>query len=375
MSLNSIPELIEEVAAGRMVVVMDDEDRENEGDLIMAASMVRPQDINFMARFGRGLICMPLTRERCRQLNLGLMVNHNVARFATNFTVTIEAAEGITTGISAYDRAHTIRTAVRPDASEADLSQPGHVFPLMTHPGGVLARAGHSEASVDLAMLAGVEPAAVLVEILNEDGSMARRPELVKFARDHGLKIGTIAELIRYRLENEHKVECISTHEVMTDHGPFRLFAYKDHIENRLHLALMRGEVDADVPMLVRVHVQNPLNDVLGIRRDDFGLPLHVAMREIDRAGSGLVLVLGGHEDDQSLLRKIQEKPEPDVSKNGDNRRSQELRTYGIGAQIISDLGIRKMKVLGAPLKLTGLSGFGLEVVEYVEPEQSSTDS
>ncbi len=368
MKLNSIPELIKEIAQGRMVVVMDDEDRENEGDLVMAATMVKPEDINFMARYGRGLICMPLTRERCRQLSLPLMVNHNEARFATNFTVSIEAAEGITTGISAYDRAHTIRTAVRPDATKADISQPGHVFPLMTQPGGVLARAGHTEASVDLAMLAGIEPAAVLVEILNEDGSMARRPELESFAKKHELKIGTIEELIRYRLENENKVECVSTQEVMTDHGPFRLHTYKDHIENRLHLALMRGEAKPDVPMLVRVHVQNPLSDVLGIQRDDFGLPLNVAMREIDRAGSGLILVHGAQEDDQGLLRLIREQPEPEVFENGDNRRSRELRTYGIGAQIIADLGVRKMRVLSAPLKLTGLSGFGLEVIEYVEP-------
>ncbi len=369
MELNSIPELIEEIAAGRMVVLIDDEDRENEGDLVMAASMVRPEDINFMARYGRGLICMPLTRERCQQLSLPLMVNHNEARFATNFTVSIEAAEGITTGISAYDRAHTIRTAVRPDAGKADISQPGHVFPLMTQPGGVLARAGHTEASVDLALLAGVEPAAVLVEILNEDGSMARRPQLEAFAREHDLKIGTIEALIRYRLENENKVERVSSHDVMTDHGPFRLYTYKDHIEYRLHLALMRGEADPETPMLVRVHVQNLLSDVLGIKRDDFGLPLNVAMREIDRAGSGLILVLGTHEDDQSLLRRIQEEPEPDIYKNGDNRKSRELRTYGIGAQIILDLGVRKMKVLGAPLKLTGLSGFGLEVTEYVEAD------
>ncbi len=368
MKLNSIPELLEEIAAGRMVVVMDDEDRENEGDLIMAASMVRPEDINFMARYGRGLICLPLTRERCRQLNLPLMVNLNEARFATNFTVSIEAAEGITTGISAYDRAHTIRTAVQADASKADIVQPGHVFPLMSQPGGVLARAGHTEASVDLALLAGVEPAAVLVEILNEDGSMARRPQLEIFAREHELKIGTIEALIRYRLENENKVECVSTHEVMTAHGPFQLHTYKDYIENRLHFALMRGEANPEEPMLVRVHVQNPLSDVLGIQREDFGLPLSVAMREIDRAGSGLILVLGAQYDDQSLLRKIQEEPEPDVFENGDNRRSRELRTYGIGAQIISDLGVRKMRVLSAPLKLTGLSGFGLEVVEYVEP-------
>jgi len=241
----------------------------------------------------------------------------------------------------------------------------------MTQPGGVLARAGHTEAGVDLANLAGVEPAAVLVEILNEDGSMARRPQLEVFAKEHGLKIGTIADLIRYRLENEHKVECISTQQVETEHGPFRMFTYKDHIEHRLHLALMRGEVDPDEPMLVRVHVQNPLSDVIGIRREDFGLPLKVAMDEINRAGSGLVLVLGAHEDDESLLRRIQERPEPDVSSNGDNRRSQELRTYGIGAQIISDLGVSKMRVLSAPMKLMSLSGFGLEVTEYVEPGQN----
>lgn len=370
MKLNSIPELIEEIAAGRMVVMMDDEERENEGDLVMAASMVRPEDINFMARYGRGLICMPLTRERCRQLSLPLMVNQNDARFATNFTVSIEAAEGITTGISAYDRAHTIRTAARPDADSSDISQPGHVFPLMTQPGGVLARAGHTEASVDLALLAGVEPAAVLVEILNEDGSMARRPELEAFAEKHGLKIGTIASLIRYRLENERKVECISVQDVVTDHGPFRLHVYRDHIEDRLHMALVRGDIDPQEPILVRVHVQNALSDVLGIHRSDFGLPLNVAMKEVDEAGAGLVLVLGGREDDESLLRRIEAKPEPDVTRTGDNRKSQELRTYGIGAQIIYDLGIRKMRVLSAPLKLTGLSGFGLEVVEYVEPDR-----
>lgn len=370
MKLNSIPELIDEIAAGRMVVMMDDEDRENEGDLIMAASMVRPEDINFMARYGRGLICMPLTRERCQQLNLPLMVNQNEAQFATNFTVSIEAAEGITTGISAYDRAHTIRTATRPDADSSDISQPGHVFPLMTHPGGVLARAGHTEASVDLALLSGVEPAAVLVEILNEDGSMARRPELEVFAQEHSLKIGTIADLIRYRLENEHKVECVSVQEVETDYGPFKLHVYRDHIEDRLHLGLMRGEVDSDEPTLVRVHVQNSLSDVLSIHRADFGLPLNIAMQEVDRAGSGLVLVLGGRESDESLLRKIEARPEPSITRSGDNRKSQELRTYGIGAQIIYDLGIRKMRVLSAPLKLTGLSGFGLEVVEYVEPSR-----
>jgi 3,4-dihydroxy 2-butanone 4-phosphate synthase/GTP cyclohydrolase II len=367
MTLNTIPELLKDIQDGRMVVVMDDEDRENEGDLIMAASKVRPEDINFMARFGRGLICLPLTRERCHQLRLGLMVNENLARFATNFTTSIEAAEGITTGISAYDRAHTIRTAVQPDAEPEDISQPGHVFPLMAQPGGVLARAGHTEASVDLAMLAGLEPAAVLVEILNEDGSMARRPQLEVFAREHDLKIGTIADLIHYRLETEKTIEHISSHPVDTEYGPFLLHTYRDTIEGLLHLVLLRGEVDANVPFLVRVHVQNHLNDVLMIRRDDFGLPLRVALEEIASEGAGMALILGGHKPDDELLRQIQQEPEPAVTRLGDDRRSRELRTYGIGAQIIADLGVRKMRVLSAPWKLTGLAGFGLEVVEYIE--------
>lgn len=367
MKLNTIPELIEDIRDGRMIVLIDDEDRENEGDLVMAASKVRPEDVNFMSHHGRGLICMPITRERCEQLNLLLMVNKNEARFATNFTVSIEAAEGITTGISAYDRAHTIRTAALPDAGPANISQPGHVFPLMAQPGGVLTRAGHTEAGVDLAMLSGLEPAAVLVEILNEDGSMARRPQLEAYAEKHGLKIGTIADLIRYRLENEHSVECLSTHEVDTEFGPFRLLTYKDSINHDLHLALLKGEVNPEKPMLVRVHVQNPLSDVLGIKRNDFGLPLRLAMAEIARQGEGMVLVLGGHEDDEALLRRIQEQPEPNVSSSGDSRQSSELRTYGIGAQIIVDMGIRKMRVLSAPKRMTGLAGFGLEVVEYVD--------
>jgi 3,4-dihydroxy 2-butanone 4-phosphate synthase/GTP cyclohydrolase II len=371
MKLNTIPELLEDIRAGKMIVLIDDEERENEGDLVMAASMVRPEDINFMAHHGRGLICMPITRERCEQLNLLLMVNKNETRFSTNFTVSIEAAEGIGTGISAYDRAHTIRTAARPDAGPANISQPGHVFPLMSQPGGVLTRAGHTEAGVDLAMLSGLEPAAVLVEILNEDGSMARRQQLEAYAQKHDLKIGTIAELIRYRMETEHSVECLSSHDVDTDFGPFRLLTYRDSINNHVHLAMLKGEVDPAEPMLVRVHVQNPLSDVLGIKRDDFGLPLRLAMAEIEREGTGLVLVLGGHEDDDELLRRIQKQPEPSVLSTGDSRQSSELRTYGIGAQIIVDIGIRKMRVLSAPKHMTGLAGFGLEVVEYVESEYS----
>jgi 3,4-dihydroxy 2-butanone 4-phosphate synthase/GTP cyclohydrolase II len=367
MPLNTIPELLEDIANGHMVVLMDDEERENEGDLIMAASKVRPEDINFMARFGRGLICLPLTRERCQQLQLPLMVNANQARFATNFTISIEAAEGITTGISAYDRAHTIRTAVMPDAAPGDLSQPGHVFPLMCQPGGVLARAGHTEASVDLALMAGLEPAAVLVEILNEDGSMARRRELIQFAREHGLKIATIADLIHYRMETEKTVEQVSVHEVMTDFGLFNLHTYRDTIDGRVHLALMRGSVQPDKPFMVRVHVQNPLSDVLAIHRADFGLPLRTALSAIAEEGEGMALVLGGHKDDGELLRQIQQQPEPTIAADGDDLRSRELRTYGIGAQIISDLGICKMRVLSAPWKFSGLAGFGLEVVEYIE--------
>lgn len=372
MKHNSIPELIEDFRAGRMIILIDDEDRENEGDLVMAASKVTPEDINFMTHHGRGLICMPITRERCAQLNLLLMVSKNEARFATNFTVSIEAAEGITTGISAYDRAHTIRTAAGPDAGPANISQPGHVFPLMAQPGGVLTRAGHTEAGVDLALLSGLEPAAVLVEILNQDGTMARRQQLEVYAEKHGLKIGTIADLIRYRLETEHSVECLSSTEVETDFGPFRLLTYRDGINNQIHLALLKGEVDADEPMLVRVHVKNPLSDVLGIKRDDFGMPLRLAMAEIAREGTGMVLVLGGHENDDDLLCRIQEQPEATVLSGGDSRESSELRTYGIGAQIIVDIGIRKMRVLSSPKRMTGLAGFGLEVVEYVESEVSA---
>jgi 3,4-dihydroxy 2-butanone 4-phosphate synthase/GTP cyclohydrolase II len=237
----------------------------------------------------------------------------------------------------------------------------------MSQPGGVLARAGHTEASVDLALLAGLEPAAVLVEILNEDGSMARRQELERFATEHGLKIGTIADLIHYRMETEKTIEHVSVHDVQTDFGPFRLHAYRDTIEHRLHLALLRGEIDPAEPFLVRVHVQNPLSDVLSIHRADFGMPLRTALAEIDAAGSGLALVLGSHKDDEALLRQVQQQPEPAMAANGDNRRSRELRTYGIGAQIIADLGVRKMRVLSAPWKLTGLAGFGLEVIEYIE--------
>ncbi|MEE4302701.1 MAG: 3,4-dihydroxy-2-butanone-4-phosphate synthase [Wenzhouxiangella sp.] len=368
MSFDSIESILEDIGQGRMVVMLDDEDRENEGDLIMAAPLVRPEDINFMARYGRGLICLSLTRERCRQLGLQLMVRDTDRHHQTNFTVSIEAATGVTTGISAYDRAHTIRTAVAPDAGLDSLTQPGHVFPLMAQPGGVLARAGHTEASMDLSLLAGFEPAGVLVEILNEDGTMARRPELEEFARTHGLKMGTVADLIRYRMSTEQNVERVHSQTVGTAHGEFRLQVFRDRITQRLHWALIRGEIDPEEPFPVRVHVPELLGDVMGITEPSFGMPLDAALADIARRGKGMALVLGYDEDDADRLAGLQNGgtgPEGGERSQAAN----ELRSYGIAAQIIAELGIRRMQVFGAPKRLHALDGFGLEVTDYVVPE------
>ena len=372
MALNSINEILDDLRKGKMVVMMDDEDRENEGDLFMAASLITPEDVNFMARYARGLICLPLPPERCEQLQLPLMVNNNQARYATNFTVSIEAAEGVTTGISAQDRAHTIRTAVKPEAQPGDLSQPGHVFPLMAEAGGVLTRAGHTEASVDLMRMAGLDPCAVLVEILNEDGSMARRPELERFAAEHDLKIGTVADLIRYRISNENTVERVVERPVDTEFGPFRLVVYRDLIENCTHSALIYGEISPDEPVLVRVHVPNVLTDVFAMRGTELGLPLRVAFREITRAGSGILVILGDTQTTEDLPDRLVDTPVRPV-RRGDSRSAGELRTYGIGAQVLADLGVHKMRVLSAPKRFHGLAGFGLEVVEYVEPTEEES--
>jgi 3,4-dihydroxy 2-butanone 4-phosphate synthase/GTP cyclohydrolase II len=364
MSFATIPELLDELRAGRMVVIVDDEDRENEGDLIMAAEMVRPQDINFMVTHARGLVCLSLTRERCRQLGLPPMVRDNTSSHGTNFTVSIEAAEGVTTGISAYDRAHTIRTAVRPDASARDLSQPGHIFPLQAQPGGVLSRAGHTEAASDLALLAGLEPAGVLVEILNPDGSMARRPELEVFAREHGLKIGSIEDLIRHRLATEHTIERVDARPIATEHGPFLLHTYRDRLSHALHFALLRGQADAATPTLVRVHMQNPLADALHWRRADFGPAVGDVLARIAAEGCGALVLLGESQDADALLARIREQPE-------EPRRGgafAEWRRNGAGAQILADLGLGKLRVLGTPRRQVGLAGYGLEVVEYLEP-------
>ncbi|MBW7931931.1 MAG: 3,4-dihydroxy-2-butanone-4-phosphate synthase, partial [Gammaproteobacteria bacterium] len=308
---SDIQDIISDIRDGRMVIIVDDEDRENEGDLVMAASKVRPEDVNFMARYGRGLICLTLSRNRCQQLRLPLMVSGTDEQHETNFTVSIEAAQGVTTGISAHDRAHTIRVAVAPDACPEDLRQPGHVFPLMAQPGGVLTRAGHTEAGCDLARLAGLEPAAAIVEILNEDGTMARRPQLEAFAREHGLRIGSIADLIRFRLQHEMSVERISEQVVDTEMGRFRLCCYEDHVNRHVHLALVHGELSAGALPLVRVHVQDTIGDVLGVKNPQLGWPLRAAMRRIVAEGNGVVVLLRYPEPPRQLAAALRALGQP----------------------------------------------------------------
>ena len=369
---SSTDEIIRDLRDGKMVVIVDDEDRENEGDLIMAASKVRTEDVNYMARYGRGLICLTLTRERCGQLRLPLMVSDTFEKQATNFTVSIEAAEGITTGISAHDRARTVRVAVAPDANPSDLRQPGHVFPLMAQPGGVLTRAGHTEAGCDLARLAGFEPAAMIVEILNEDGTMARRPQLEVFAKQHNLKVGSIADLIRYRIENEQSVEQISRQNITTEYGDFELVCFEDHVSRNVHLALVKGNLSAGTPPLVRVHLQNTLGDVVGIHNARLGWPLRSAMQRISDAGHGVVVILRYPESPSRLAASIRSLSDTSVQDLPATTVSgaTTLRTYGTGAQILRCLGVTKMRVLSAPKQMHGISGFGLEVIEYVdEPE------
>jgi len=368
MPLNTVEELIEDIRAGRMVILMDDEDRENEGDLVMAATHVRPEDINFMASHGRGLICLTVTRDRCRQLDLPLMVQGNESLHSTNFTISIEAAEGVTTGISAHDRARTIQAAVGPDAGPRDIVQPGHIFPLMAQPGGVLTRAGHTEAGCDLARLAGLEPAAVIVEILKEDGSMARRPDLERYAREHNLKMGTIEDLIRYRTENETTVERVTSCELATKHGVFTLHAYRDTVDDAVHLALVKGKIKPDDPTLVRVHLENTLSDLVDAQMQDHHWPLRSALERIAREDSGVVVILRWDNGADALINSIRAYHVPAPPQRvRSSKEPQELRTFGVGAQIIADLGVKKMRVLSAPKIVHGIAGFGLEVVEYVD--------
>ncbi len=366
-SFSDIEDIIADIRDGKMVIMVDDENRENEGDLLMAAVKVRPEDINYMARYGRGLICLTITRERCSQLRLPLMVAETDQRHATNFTISIEAAEGITTGISAHDRAKTVQVAVAADAKPEHLGQPGHIFPVMAQPGGVLTRAGHTEAGCDLARLAGLEPAATIVEILNEDGSMARRPDLERFSREHGVKMGTIADLIAYRLEKERNVERIAEQKVQTAFGEFTLFCYDDHVNQTVHVALAKGDLGTATDPLVRVHIQDTLGDTLGILSPGLGWPISSAIERIAKEEAGVIVVLREQESSRDLIETVERLPRKNDELQNRREGDSVLRTYGIGAQILRDLGVQKMRVLSAPKQMYGISGFDLEVTEYVE--------
>jgi len=365
----TIEEAIQDIKDGKMVILVDDEDRENEGDLVMVAEHCRPEDVNFMAKYGRGLICLTLTPGRCRQLNLPLMVNDTQYQRTTNFTLSIEAAEGVTTGISAADRATTIQAAAKKDAKPSDIVTPGHIFPLMAQQGGVLTRAGHTEAGVDLARLAGAEPASVICEIMNEDGTMARLPELLEFSEKHKLKIGTIADLIRYRLENESTVERVAEGKVPTPFGEFCVIAYHDGIHGDVHLALIKGDIKPEEPTLVRVHVQESLLDLFTTAHRPGSFSLSSALSHVADAGAGVVVVLREEESANDLSARISQfaKDAEDAEKRKASGSNAVLRTYGLGSQILADLGVRKMRVMGHKLKVPAMSGFGLEIVEYVE--------
>jgi len=365
-TFSDIEDIIADIADGKMVIMVDDENRENEGDLIMAAEKVRAEDINYMATHGRGLICLTMSRERCKQLRLPLMVSETDQHHATKFTISIEAAEGITTGISAHDRAKTIQAAVAPNAKPEHLSQPGHIFPVMAQPGGVLTRAGHTEAGCDLARLAGLEPAAAIVEILNEDGTMARRPDLEKFAAKHGIRIGTIAELIRYRLEKERNVERILEKQVDTEFGEFRMLCYDDHINRTVHLALIKGDLSSVEAPLVRVHLQDTLGDVVGVRDKSLGWPLHSAIERIGQEDVGVVVLLRDQESSRDFMESVESLGEQRDELGSRRSGDMVLRTYGVGAQILRDLGLSKIRVLSAPKQMYAISGFDLEITEYV---------
>jgi 3,4-dihydroxy 2-butanone 4-phosphate synthase/GTP cyclohydrolase II len=366
-SFSDIEDIIADIRAGKMVIMVDDENRENEGDLLMAAEKVRPEDINYMATHGRGLICLTLSRARCEQLRLPLMVTETDQHHATNFTLSIEAAEGITTGISAHDRAKTVQAAVASAAKPEDLSQPGHIFPVMAQPGGVLTRAGHTEAGCDLARLAGLEASAVIVEILNTDGSMARRPDLEKFAQQHDIRVGTIADLIRYRLEKERNVERIAEKLIHSEHGEFTMICYDDRINHAVHIALVKGDLKSDGNPLVRVHLQDTLGDVIGVKSRSLGWPLGAAIERIAQEDVGVVVVLREQESSRDFMDSVDSlgKDKDELTERRDTDGI--FRTYGVGAQILRDLGLAKIRVLSAPKQMHAISGFDLEITEYVE--------
>lgn len=364
MALNNIAELIEDIRQGKMVILMDDEDRENEGDLIMAAECCRTEDINFMAKHARGLICMPMSRERCERLGLPLMVQRNGSGFGTKFTVSIEARDGVTTGISAADRARTVQVAAAREAKAEDIVSPGHIFPLMAQPGGVLARAGHTEAATDLARMAGFGQSGVICEIMNDDGSMARRPELEQFAEQHGLKIGTIADLIHYRLIHERTVERIDERAIDSEFGSFNMVTYRDSVEGQVHMALTLGEICAESATLVRVHSVDPLRDLLGVKRPG-RWSLRAAMQKVATEGNGVVLVLNHNISGSEMLDLVQHQLGEEKAPNPSTTYS----NVGAGSQILRDLGVRKMRLLSSPMRFNAISGFDLEVVEYLSAE------
>jgi 3,4-dihydroxy 2-butanone 4-phosphate synthase/GTP cyclohydrolase II len=365
MPISPIPELVAELAAGRMVILVDEEDRENEGDLVLAAEHVTPEAINFMAKYGRGLICLTLTRERCERLQLPPMATRNGTKHGTAFTVSIEAATGVTTGISAADRARTVQAAVARGAEARDLVQPGHIFPLQAQDGGVLMRAGHTEAGCDLSQMAGLTPAAVICEIMKDDGTMARLPDLEIFAKEHGLKIGTIADLIEYRSRNESLVQRVATRSMRTPQGDFDCQVFRDRT-GALHLALTLGSWQPGEEVTVRVHEPFSALDLLDIGPCSHSWPLPQALAQIQAEGRGAVLLLNAGEDSEALLGRLQpEAAAPAIS-------SMDLRTYGVGAQILRELGVHKMKLLGSPRRMPSMTGYGLEVTGFVAAGNAS---
>ena len=357
-AISPIVDIIAAIRAGEIVVLVDDEDRENEGDLVFAAEFVAPEKINFLARHGRGLICMPITQAHAQRLGLRPMVEHNRSRHGTNFTVSIEAAEGISTGISAHDRALTVKVAAAENAKPQDIVQPGHIFPLVAEPGGVLVRAGHTEACCDLARLAGLTPAAVLCEIMRDDGTMARLPDLIEFAGTHGLKIGTIADLIEHRSRNESLVQRSYERDITTPWGAFHLVSYRDLALGSIHLALVLGEPDAQQETLVRVHEPLSIIDLIDAGQGTHSWGVGAALEEIRRAGAGVAVLLNCTQSPQALETRLNETARPP--------HGMDLRLYGIGAQILRDLGVRRMRLMAAPRKMPSMAGFGLEVVGYL---------
>ena len=361
MSISPVPELVAELAAGRMVILVDEEDRENEGDLVIAAEHVTPEAINFMARHARGLICLTLTRAHCERLQLPPMASRNGTRHGTAFTVSIEAAEGVTTGISAADRARTVQAAVAREAKASDLVQPGHIFPLQAQDGGVLMRAGHTEAGCDLTAMAGLTPAAVICEVMKDDGTMARLPDLQLFAREHGLKIGSIASLIEHRARHETLIERVAQRRLVTPQGAFECSAFRDRTGG-LHLALAHGRWQPDDEVLVRVHEPLSVFDLLDAEACGHSWPLPRALEAIQRAGRGVAVLMNGGEDAAALLRHVQ----PEAERAPRPRAQMDLRTYGVGAQILRELGVARMRLLGSPRRMPSMTGYGLEVTGFV---------